>query len=227
MVLLDHGTKKAEGPAQKMVDLYKKLLVGIDDTASNTDDQIQIFDTGEENTGRQTSSIESITAGPTEGTWKSRMEINPKIDEYGNGMANIIDFAVVDENGMVTNTLRKGSRFQIKSKVKFETEIRDPIFTYTFKTVKGMDITGTNTMFEGKTPGTVKKGDIWVATFTQEMNLQGGQYLLSISCTGYQGDNFTVYHRMYDVVNITVVSDKDTVGFYDMNSEAVIEKVEQ
>ena len=227
VVLLDHGTKKAEGPAQKMVDLYKKLLVGIDDTASNTDDQIQIFDTGEENTGRQMSSIESITAGPTEGTWKSRMEINPKIDEYGNGMANIIDFAVVDENGMVTNTLRKGSRFQIKSKVKFETEIRDPIFTYTFKTVKGMDITGTNTMFEGKTPGTVKKGDIWVATFTQEMNLQGGQYLLSISCTGYQGDNFTVYHRMYDVVNITVVSDKDTVGFYDMNSEAVIEKVEQ
>ena len=54
------------------------------------------------------------------------------------------------------------------------------------------------------------------------MNLQGGEYLLSLGCTGYSGDEFEVYHRLYDVCNITVVSDKNTVGFYDMDSEIKI-----
>ena len=59
-------------------------------------------------------------------------------------------------------------------------------------------------------------------SFTQNMNLQGGQYLLSLGCTGYNADNFTVYHRLYDVCNIAVISDKNTVGYYDMNSDVTI-----
>ena len=31
----------------------------------------------------------------------------------------------------------------------------------------------------------------------------------------------------YDVVGVTVVSDKNTVGFYDMNSEVTIEKCDE
>ena len=81
-------------------------------------------------------------------------------------------------------------------------------------------------MYEKKNIGVAKAGEEFVASFRQEMNLQGGEYLLSISCTGYDGMDFTVYHRLYDVINITVVSDKNTVGFYDMNSEVTIEKVE-
>ena len=33
-----------------------------------------------------------------------------------------------------------------------------------------------------------------------------------------QGEH-TVYHRLYDVANITVISNKNTVGVYDMESE--------
>lgn len=57
------------------------------------------------------------------------------------------------------------------------------------------------------------------------MNLQGGEYLLSISCTGYREGEFVVYHRLYDLINITVISEKNTVGFYDMNSQVKVEKV--
>ena len=60
--------------------------------------------------------------------------------------------------------------------------------------------------------------------FTQEMNLQGGEYLLSLGVTGYEEDDFTVYHRLYDVLNLTVISDKNTVGFYDMNSRIEVRK---
>ena len=62
-----------------------------------------------------------------------------------------------------------------------------------------------------------------VVTFEQFMNLQGGEYLLSLGCTGYSEGEFTVYHRLYDICSITVISSKDSIGYYDMNSEIVIE----
>ena len=56
------------------------------------------------------------------------------------------------------------------------------------------------------------------------MNLQGGEYLLSLGCTGYSNGDFTVYHRLYDICSITVISSKDSVGYYDMNSEITIDQ---
>ena len=54
------------------------------------------------------------------------------------------------------------------------------------------------------------------------MDLQGGEYLLSFGVTGYEGNDFTVYHRLYDALNITVISDKNTVGYFDMNSKVTV-----
>ena len=81
-----------------------------------------------------------------------------------------------------------------------------------------MEITGTNTMFEKAFLEPVQKGCVKTISFRQKVDLQGGEYLLSLGVTGYEGENFTVYHRLYDVMNMTVVSDKNTVGYYDMNS---------
>ncbi len=211
-ILINKGKMMAEGPAQDMVDLYKKVLVGLDGTQDNKNE-----------TSKDTEGGVAASTGGGE-LWKAKFDINPNVNEYGTGKAQIIDFAIVDENGLLTNTILKGSTFTIKSKVQFNEIINDPIFTFTIKTLKGTDITGTNTMFEKKSIGIVQKGDVYTASFTQKMNLQGGEYLLSISCTGFNGADFTVYHRLYDVINITVVSDKNTVGYYDMNSTVVIEK---
>ena len=73
-------------------------------------------------------------------------------------------------------------------------------------------------MFEKAFLEGCKAGEKKEITFTQRMDLQGGEYLLSFGATGYEEDTFTVYHRLYDILNITVISDKNTVGFYDMNS---------
>ena len=205
VILLNKGKKAAEGSPKKIVDLYKKLLVGVDiEDEENNENSVSITSTNDE--GIDTS-------------WKDNYTINPKINEYGNRKAEIIDFAIIDENGMYTSSIMKGTSFKIRSKVRFNEAINDPIFTYTFKTIKGTDITGTNTMFEKVSVGTTKPGDVYVATFEQEMSLQGGEYLLSISCTGFVEGELTVYHRMYDVINITVISDKNTVGLYEMKSK--------
>ena len=212
VILLNNGKKVAEGSPKKIVDLFKKLLVGV-----SIDEEDENKDESSDNIVVEEQSVDTH--------WKDNYSINPKINEYGNRKAEIIDFAVIDENGVYTNTIMKGTSFRIKSKVKFNDSIVDPIFTYTFKTIKGTDITGTNSMFEKVSVGTTKPGDVYVATFEQDMSLQGGEYLLSISCTGFVEGQLTVYHRMYDVINITVISDKNTVGFYDMNSKVSVEKI--
>ena len=63
-----------------------------------------------------------------------------------------------------------------------------------------------------------------IVTFQQKMDLQGGEYLLSFGCTGYKEGEFRVFHRLYDACNVTVISAKNTVGFYDMNSKVTIEQ---
>lgn len=225
VILLNKGEKLAEGEPKPMVDMYKKLLVNQLDFSEVQSDTKQGREDQEIKADRPKERRNGIKN--SSGAWKNHFEINPNLNEYGTGVAQIIDFAVVDQEGNLTNCLEKGKIFSIKSKVKMNEKVQNPIFTYTFKNIQGVAITGTNTMFEKVDIGVTQPGDVFVCTFTQEMNLQGGEYLLSISCTGFSNGSFTVHHRLYDVISITVISDKNTVGFYDMNSSIKIEKVNE
>jgi ABC superfamily ATP binding cassette transporter, ABC protein len=160
------------------------------------------------------------------GFMKDHLTLNPSSQQYGNGKAEILDFGVLDKDGRPSNVLLKGEEFSIKERIVFHDSIQAPIFTFTIKDKRGMDLSGTNTLFEGKEIPAVKKGDEYYCTFTQRMNLQGGEYLLSISCTGFEEGEHTVYDRKYDITSITVLSNKNTVGIYDMESEVTLERHE-
>ena len=203
VILLNKGVKLDEGSPKQMVDLYKQLLVGQNPVKQNGTDS-------GENTPKTEKDHGSFQA-------------NPNLLEYGNRMAEIIDFEVLDDKGMLSNTIEKGTSFKIRLKARFNEDIQEPILAYTFKNIKGTEITGTNTMFEKVQIERSGKVDICTVTFTQDMNLQGGEYLLSFGCTGYKDGDFTVFHRLYDACNITVVSSKNTVGFYDMNSKIEVQ----
>ena len=160
----------------------------------------------------------------TDGTsWKSRLSINPNVNEYGDGRAEIVDIGIADKDKKITNLIMKGEEFYILERIKFRADLECPIFTYTIRDKKGNDLTGTNTMYEDAGVQSVKAGDEYTVKFRQQMNLQGGEYLISISCTGFEEGEHVVYHRLYDVLNLTVLSNKNTVGVYDMNSEVELE----
>lgn len=201
VVLLNKGKLIGEGDSKEIIDMYKKVLVNQLDEDGNE------YDSGHD-----------IASG-NKNSWKSQMVIDENYNQYGNGLAEIIDFCVVDDEGMITNNIIKGHEFKIKMKVKFHETVEDPILAFTIKDKQGTEICGTNTMIEKIIIEPMKPGDIISITFQQDMYLQGTEYLLSFGCTGYRNGDFTVYHRVYDVFNITVISDKNTVGFFDMNSK--------
>ncbi len=157
----------------------------------------------------------------------SRAEgVNPNALEYGDGRAKILSYYLTDENGTRTNALIKGTEFTLHMKVRFQENLPAPIFAFSIKNVQGTEITGTNSMLEKAFLDSVRAGTTKEITFTQKMDLQGGEYLLSFGVTGYEGDTFQVYHRLYDALNVTVVSDKNSVGFYDMNSRVVVKDLD-
>ncbi|MBR6326287.1 MAG: ABC transporter ATP-binding protein, partial [Lachnospiraceae bacterium] len=139
--------------------------------------------------------------------------------EYGSKKALISDCYVTDEAGLKTTSILKGSMFTVHMTVEILEDLPAPIFACSFKNAKGVEITGTNTMVDRTFLREAKKGERLVITFRQKMSLQGGEYLISLGCTGYERDDFVVYHRLYDVIGLTVISDRDTVGYYDMDSE--------
>ena len=199
VILLNKGQKLSEGKPKQIVDEYKQILVKHDDMPLDV----------------QNKNIEQVDNT----VWKSKLKLNPSLIEYGEKQAEIIDFAIIDVNGDITSNIQKNTEFTIKMKVKFNQKMQEPIFAFTIKDLQGTEVTGTNTMYEKIDTGSVDVGDIRIAEFKQNMNLQGRNYLLALGCVGFSNNRFNVYHRLYDVCNINVISDKNTVGFYDMNSE--------
>ena len=223
VVLLNKGNFVAEGAPGHMVDLYKKILAGQMEGLEAAKDVDSDF-SGETAEKEQKEKTYQLPHGKL---MKDSLTINSNRTEYGDGRAEIYDLGLFDQRGNLTNLLLKGEEFTIKEKIRFAAPIQSPIFTYTIKDKKGTDLTGTNTMFEGTDIKPVKAGDEYEVSFTQKMTLQGGEYLLSMSCTGFEQGEHTVYHRLYDVANITVISNKNTVGVYDMESAVQAVKIER
>ena len=169
----------------------------------------------------------SAAGGEAAGTaalMQDSLNLNPNVQHYGDGRATIWDLGILDQRGKLSNVIVKGETFSIKEKIRFNAPIAAPIFTFTIKDKRGADLTGTNTLIEGCDIQPVKAGDEYTCTFTQRMTLQGGEYLLSMSCTGFEEGEHVVYDRKYDVASITVLSNKNTVGVYDMESEVTLER---
>ncbi len=198
--LLNKGNLLGEGKPKEMIDAYKRVLVGqyevpeLDNENLLNDEQLQ------------------------QAAEKAAQGINPDALEYGTKQAEIIEYYVEDDRGVRTTAVLKDSEFTLHMKVKFTDHVPAPIFAFSFKNIIGTEITGTNSMIEKAFLESAEPGQVKEITFTQRMSLQGGEYLVSLGVTGYNKDTFEVYHRLYDVLNLTVVSDKNTVGYYDMNS---------
>lgn len=222
--LLNKGTLLGEGSPKEMIDAYKRVLVG----------QYEVPDKQENNDLLQDPELRKATelyrregkAGDAEATTQEKdfntQGKNPSTLEYGTKQAKITEYYVTDDRGIKTTAVIKGGEFTLHMRVKFAEHIPAPIFAFSLKNAIGTEITGTNSMIEKAFLESGEPGQIKDVTFTQRMNLQGGEYLISMGVTGYNGDTFEVYHRLYDALNITVVSDKDTVGYYDMESAVTV-----
>lgn len=221
VVLLNQGVKLGEGSPKEMIDVYKQVLVGQYPLEGEKEDELP-----EENllNDKEIEAAAAKTAGSSKAeiSAEGAENSNPELLEYGTKAARIVEYDVTDAAGRKCSAIIKGQQCSVHMTVHFEEDVPAPIFAFTIKNIKGVEITGTNTMVEKAFLEPVKAGNTKKITFTQKIDLQGGEYLLSLGVTGFENEDFKVYHRLYDTLNLTVISDKDTVGYYDTNSEITV-----
>lgn len=224
VVLLNKGEKLAEGGAKEMVNLYRRVLVNQYDDA-DLEEGAENAEAGQDGQLTDGTAGENVSKKEHAGggrAMKDSLNLNPKVLEYGSKLGEIVDFAIRDDTGMITNVIEKGKEFSVQMKVRFQADVNDPIFAFTLKDLKGTEITGTNTMYEHTPAKPQKAGDVREITFKQIMPLEAGEYMLCLGCTGYKDGDFTVFHRLYDVCNLTVITDKKAVGYFDMFSKVSV-----
>lgn len=207
-VLLNAGKKVGEGKPQEMVDLYKRIMVGQwNENEAKNSTIANLIDT----TNLNANSL-----------WKEQISTNPDMEVYGDGRAEIVDFGIFSDSGNIGNNVYKGDYYTVKMKVRINDDNLNPIFAFKLRDVKGTELTGTNTMLEDIDTSHCKKGDIVTISFRQKQYLQPGQYLVSLGCTAFEGDQFVVYSRNYNCCVLGVVAQKGTIGIFDSESEVTV-----
>ena len=206
-IIIDAGQKIYDGSVKDGVEKYKKLVVKIPDDKKD----------------EKTETNNKIEGIDEKSTWKEHLDVNPNIIEYGNGKAEVIDFGTFDTDGNLIRTIENDKEVILKSKIKFNEYVKDPIFTMTIKDFKGLDILGTNTLHEKIITGDFKEGEIAIAEFKQKLPLAPNKYTISFSCTHFNANGeLEVLSRKYDALLVEITSNKDCVGLLRVDSEIEI-----
>ncbi len=209
-VILENGRKIFDGDVKTGVDKYKKIMVGLD---SEEDDE-------------QTSENVPNVSENMEENWKSHFEYNEEHLVYGENQVDIYDYGIFDSNGKYALSLNNNEKVSIKMKVQVNEDIEDPIFALTFKDIKGMELCGTNTIVYRMATGKYKKGDKILVEFEQKVPLAPNKYTISLGCTKYSmNGELAVYQRRYDVLFVEVVSDRECVAMFDLDSKITYQKI--
>lgn len=209
-IILENGSKIFDGDAKDGVELYKKIITG------STNKKQEVI---QEKIDTKNKEVEN------KNTWKSHFNENPNLIEYGNKKAEVIDYGVFDKNEEFLDMIDNEKEIILKSKIKFNETIDNPIFTMTIKDFNGIEIVGTNTMHEKIYPGKFEKGEIVTVSFKQKLPLAPGKYTLSFSATHINSKGeLEVLNRKYEALLIEIISSKDCVGFLRIDSEITINK---
>lgn len=218
-IIIDSGKKIFDGGVKEGVEKYKKMIVGLDD---KQDEDLLVKDKDIHSDNNTITTPKSVK----ENTWKQHFNENPKIIDYGNGDAKVIDYGIFDVNDNYLNTIENDKEVVLKSKIKFNKDTKDPIFTMTVKDFKGLELCGTNTLIEKVITGNYKKGDVVAVEFRQTINVAPGRYTLSFSCTHINlNGELEVLNRKYDALLVEVISTKDTIGLLRVDSNIKINKI--
>ncbi len=200
-IVIDAGEKICDDTSKEAVDIFKKVLTG------NFNPNASL----EEN--KQNSKINT-----DEIILKEAFANNKDILEYGNNKANIYDYGMIDHQGNINSIFDYDTSCEIIMRVVFNEPIDNPIFAFTIKDAKGLEITGTNTLMHHVDTKSYKPQESVSIKFKQNMNLQLGKYALSFGCVSINDEGIEVYSRLYDAILFEVIGNYQMVGFFDLKS---------
>jgi teichoic acid transport system ATP-binding protein len=209
-MLIDRGTIIYFGNSKECVDLYKKVVLA------------RMSDLSSGSPNHQRARLEELHGQ----NWASAYQLSAVSEIYGNAKATIVDFGIFNSRDTLeqSQTIIFGEDYTFKMRIQFNETINDPIFSLTIRDLTGKEITGTNSQIMGVETGSFKEGDEVVISFSQQIILAPGNFLLTFACSGFEGGEFCVYERLYHILIVEVICKRPVVGYFDFQSQILLER---
>jgi len=199
--LFDKGKFLESGLPNDIVNRYTKILFG-----SNPNET-------------------AITANEQKSSLFSGVDSNTSSDKeyrYGNKEGIIEHTDILNESGESVKVLTTCEKFIVCMKIIAKADIEKPIFALTIKSVRGLEVYGTNTYFQNMPFFPLKSGDRCEIRFQQHLSLMPGDYFISLGFVKLEHDDFTPLDRRYDTMELKILPNGHDRSFGIANLESRI-----
>jgi hypothetical protein len=137
---------------------------------------------------------------------RTHTEITGGEFSYGSELGKIESIVVTDDRATPRTSFTTGDRMHVDLLLAVgDHDVADSIYAFVIKDIRGQEIYGTNTFFQGKTTPAMPAGARFRVSFDMAVNLMPGTYFVSVGWTYFEGSELRVIHRRYDVVRLEVL----------------------
>ncbi|UPG86530.1 ABC transporter ATP-binding protein [Luteibacter aegosomatis] len=217
-ILIDGGHKLDDGEPRPVVNRYLDLLYGRKriEAAPKTGEHA-----GDATVNAQLMDFDPAFGERHEPMFNERPAYNPYEHRWGDGRAELMDFAIFKGDEAFPPVFRSGGELSLYVRYRFHADITRPILGITLKTKEGVTVYGTNTemaAMEGGFPsGRPDESGVMLCQFA--LKCAPGDYFLSVGIASRDGSGEAVPHdRRYDAIHLCVEPDSPFIGIADLGA---------
>ncbi len=141
---------------------------------------------------------------------------------YGSDKGAITGVVMLDERGAPGLVFETGAPVVVRLAVDVRAAVDAPVLAMTLKNAKGVEVYGTNTLFQEIAMPPLGGGEQLVVDFIQRMSLMPDTYFLSLGFVELVGDEIAPIDRRYDVLEFQVTQLDRSFGIANLHSQIVI-----
>jgi hypothetical protein len=218
VLLLEHGRVLLRASPNDTLNVYSKLIADERGAAAVADDIRAIVE------GRASQPAEPaprVRAGEPMDERAARLiaserehgQITGQEFSYGGESGRIESIVMTAMDGSPRTTFTTGDKARVDMLLcAGAADLDDTIFALVVKDVRGLEIYGTNTYFQGVATPRITAGSRLRVSFELDLNIMPGTYFLSLGWTRFEGTDLKVVHRRYDVVRLEVLPADRSIG---------------
>lgn len=219
-ILLERGEVLVRGTPNDVTNIYTKLITSPHGVEAVRDD-IAALKAGETAGARpvtqsedsksiaQTSNGEAASLVLDE---RAHLQASDKEYSYGGEHGCIASVILTDDRNQPRLTFVSGSNVRVRLRCQARSEIVEPIYAITIKSINGQEIFGTNTFFQNQVHPNLAPNESVEALFDIQLNVQPGVYFLSAGWVRLVNGEVVVIQRRYDVIRFDVLPLDNSFG---------------
>ena len=150
------------------------------------------------------------------------IEVNPKLERYGNRKIEIIDFCLFNSENKISTMIDNDEIATVYVKLKSNIEIKNVMVTFSIKDFNGIEYCGITEYVD------FEKNQELEINYQQKLPLKPERYTLSLGCVSIKDNGeIEVFDRMYDCILFQIISNEGMLGMFKLDAKVKKSKNEK